>query len=436
MNTTQSEKLFNKAQELIPGGVNSPVRAFKSVKGNPLFIESARGVYMYDADGNSFIDLINSWGPMVLGHAHEAVEQKVIEAVKKSLSFGTPARQEVEIAELICAMVPSVEKVRMVNSGTEACMSAVRAARGYTGRQKIIKFEGCYHGHADQFLIAAGSGAATMGSPNSGGVTEGAARDTLLARFNDAESVRKLVENNRGEIAALIIEPVAGNMGLIPGDKEFLQYLRKVCDEEGIVLIFDEVMSGFRLDKGGAQELLHIYPDMTTLGKIIGGGMPVGAFGGKKEIMDCLSPLGNVYQSGTLSGNPVAMAAGCATLHYLNDHVTVYSHLNDITSRIVKGIKQNIESLNLNYTINHIGSMWSLFFTEQEVKDFDSAKSADLNAFAAYFHAMLNQGIYLAPSQFESLFVSNAVTTDMVDKIVEANKKALEEINIKHSMAG
>lgn len=420
-----SSQFFSKAQNFIPGGVNSPVRAFRAVGGDPLFIKSAKGAFMIDEDGNKFIDLINSWGPMVLGHGNEAIEEAVVKAVKKSLSFGAPNAAEVEIAELITNMVPSVEKVRMVNSGTEATMSAIRLARGFTGREKIIKFIGCYHGHGDSFLIAAGSGAATMGVPDSPGVTKGTALDTLNATYNDIESVRQLVVENKGKVAALILEPIAGNMGCVPPEPKFLEQLRDLCTKEGIILIFDEVMTGFRVAKGGAQELYNVMPDLTTMGKIIGGGMPVGAYGGRKEIMDYVSPQGPVYQAGTLSGNPVAMAAGLVMLHHLNDNAGVYTQLNEATSAIVNGIKQNLKDLNLNYTINHVGSMFSLFFTNNTVKDFESAKTSNLEMFSSYFNSMLEKGVYLAPSQYETLFVSTAITKTEIDAIVKANKSSL-----------
>lgn len=428
MKTNNSQSLFNKAKELIPGGVNSPVRAFKAVGGNPVFIKSAKGAYLIDEDDNKYIELINSWGPMILGHAHERIEKAVKEAVPGSLSFGAPSRKEVEIAELIISMVPSIEKVRMVNSGTEATMSAIRVARGYTGRSKIIKFEGCYHGHGDSFLIAAGSGAVTMGTPDSPGVTQGVANDTLTAPFNDLEAVQKLVDANSKEIAALILEPVVGNMGCVLPEPGFLEGLRKICDREGTVLIFDEVMTGFRVARGGAQEYFKVKPDLTTLGKIIGGGMPVGAYGGKKEIMNVVSPSGPVYQAGTLSGNPIAMSAGLAMLTYLNEHPEVYDQLNKTTERIVSGIKNNMQQLGLNYTINHIGSMFTLFFTSQKVTDFESAKTSDLSMFGNYFHAMLERGIYLAPSQYESLFVSTAISDILADTIIKANYEALEKV--------
>lgn len=428
MDTTVSGQLFQKAQQYIPGGVNSPVRAFRAVGGTPIFIKSAKGPYLYDEDGNRYLELINSWGPMVLGHAHELIEKAVYDAVRQSFSFGAPTRKEVEMAELIVSMVPSIEKVRMVNSGTEATMSAIRLARGFTGRDKIIKFEGCYHGHGDSFLIAAGSGAMTFGTPDSPGVTKGVAGDTLTAPYNDLDAVKKLVASNKEQIAAIILEPVVGNMGCVLPVDGFLSGLRKLCDQEGILLIFDEVMTGFRLAKGGAQERFGISPDLTTLGKIIGGGMPVGAYGGKKEIMDYVSPAGPVYQAGTLSGNPIAMSAGLAMLHYLNDNSDVYAQLEKTGERIVTGFRKSLSALGLNYTINHIGSMFTLFFTESKVSDFPSAKTANLSLYGKYFHAMLNRGIYLAPSQFESLFLSIALEGPHIDRIIKANEESLKEV--------
>ncbi|GAA0893470.1 glutamate-1-semialdehyde 2,1-aminomutase [Fulvivirga kasyanovii] len=428
MKIERSRELFSKAQKFIPGGVNSPVRAFKAVGGDPLFIKSSKGAYMYDEDGNKYVDLINSWGPMVLGHGNEAIEKAVTEAVKSSLSFGAPTAKEVEIAELITSMVPSIEKVRMVNSGTEATMSAVRLARGFTGRDKMIKFEGCYHGHGDSFLIAAGSGVATMGTPDSPGVTKGTAEDTLTAPFNDLQAVKDLVSKNKGNIAAIILEPVAGNMGCVLPEEGYLQGLRDLCDQEGIVLIFDEVMTGFRLAKGGAQELFGIRPDLTTMGKIIGGGMPVGAYGGRAEIMDYVSPSGPVYQAGTLSGNPIAMSAGLAMLNHLNDHPEVYQQLEDITKYIAEGFQENLDKLGLNYTINQLGSMVSLFFTDQKVTDFASAKTSDTALFGKYFRGMLEHGVYLPPSQFETLFVSTAVDKSIADDTIKANYEVLASL--------
>lgn len=424
----KSKSLFEKANTLIPGGVNSPVRAFKAVGGDPLFIKSAKGAFLYDEDGNKFIELINSWGPMILGHANKEIEDAVIEALKKSPSFGGPTAAEVQIAELIISMVPSIEKVRMVNSGTEATMSAIRLARGFTGRDKIIKFEGCYHGHGDSFLISAGSGVATMGTPDSPGVTKGTAADTLTAPYNNLEAVEELVLKNKGKIAAIIIEPVAGNMGCILPKEGYLEGLRKICDTHGIIYIFDEVMTGFRLAKGGAQEVFKVLPDLTTLGKIIGGGMPVGAYGGKKEIMNHVSPAGPVYQAGTLSGNPIAMSAGLVMLNHLNSHDEVYTNLDNIANRIINGFKRNLNKAGKSYTINGIGSMMSLFFTENEVSDFASAKASDTDLFGKYFNAMLENGVYIAPSQFESLFLSTSIDEEIADLIIEANRKSLERI--------
>lgn len=424
----RSRQLFEDAQQYIPGGVNSPVRAFKAVGGNPLFIKSAEGAYVEDEDGNRYVELINSWGPMILGHANPAINKAVQEAVGSSLSFGAPTSREVDIARLITSMVPSIEKVRMVNSGTEATMSAARLARGYTGKDKIIKFSGCYHGHGDSFLIAAGSGAATMGVPDSPGVTKGTATDTLTAKFNDLDAVKDLLENNEGNVAAIILEPVAGNMGCVLPKAGFLEGLRELCDKHEAVLIFDEVMTGFRLAPGGAQELLGVEPDMTTLGKIIGGGMPVGAYGGKKEIMDFVSPSGPVYQAGTLSGNPIAMAAGMSMLTQLNDDKNFYSRLEQKTGRIVEGIRDNLKKLNLDYSTSHLGSMFCLFFTNEEVHDFETARKCDTEKFGRYFRAMLNRGVYLAPSQFEALFVSDAIGDEEIEKIIKANYESLKEV--------
>ena len=428
MQHTTSGHLFDTAKQFIPGGVNSPVRAFKAVGGNPVFISSAKGPYLFDEDGNSYIELINSWGPMILGHANPLIEEEVRKAISKSFSFGAPTRREVEVAELIVQMMPSIEKVRMVNSGTEATMSAIRLARGYTGRSKIIKFEGCYHGHGDSFLIAAGSGAITMGFPDSPGVTEGVALDTLTAPYNDLSAVELLVSANPDKIAAIILEPVVGNMGCVLPKEGFLEGLRKICNKNGILLIFDEVMTGFRLAPGGAQELFKITPDLTTLGKIIGGGMPVGAYGGRREIMDYISPAGPIYQAGTLSGNPIAMAAGHTMLKYLHQNKEVYSTLETTTKNIVEGIKLNLRKLNLNYTINHIGSMFSIFFTDKNVTDLESAKTSNTEKFAKYFQSMLHKGIYLAPSQYETLFVSTAIEKEHIEKIVQANLEALTKI--------
>lgn len=428
MNTSNSKQLFEKAKNLIPGGVNSPVRAFRAVGGSPIFIKSAKGAYLIDEDDNQYIELINSWGPMILGHAHPTIEKAVADAIQNSFSFGAPTRREVEMAEKIISMVPSIEKVRMVNSGTEATMSAIRVARGFTKREKIIKFEGCYHGHGDSFLIAAGSGAVTMGVPDSPGVTKGVANDTLTSAFNDLEAVEMLVSANKNQIAAIILEPVVGNMGCVLPNEGFLEGIRKICDREEIVLIFDEVMTGFRLAKGGAQELFKIKPDMTTLGKIIGGGLPVGAYGGRAEIMNCVSPAGPVYQAGTLSGNPIAMAAGLAMLNILDAKPEIYTNLESTASKLTSGIKNSLQKLGLNYTVNQVGSMFTLFFTEQKVTNFETAKTADLALFGKYFQAMLSRGIYLAPSQFESVFLSTALTDSHIEQILAANEASLIEI--------
>jgi glutamate-1-semialdehyde 2,1-aminomutase len=426
--TTRSASLFERAKKYIPGGVNSPVRAFRAVGGNPLFMKRAKGAYLYDEDGNEYVDLINSWGPMILGHGNPLVEEAVKEALSNSPSFGAPTAREVEMAELITSIVPSIERVRMVNSGTEATMSAIRVARGYTGRDKIIKMEGCYHGHGDSFLIAAGSGALTMGSPDSPGVTKGTAADTIIVPFNSVDAVAVAIEKNKGQIAALILEPVVGNMGTVIPQPGYLEGLRRLCDLHGIVLIFDEVMTGFRLAKGGAQELFNIKPDMTTLGKIIGGGLPVGAYGGRKEIMDVVSPSGPVYQAGTLSGNPLAMAAGMAMLKYLNANPSVYSTLDDTTAYLASGIRRQWKDAGLAYTVNQVGSMFTLFFTDRPVVDFDSAKTSDTVRFGKYFQAMLAQGIYLAPSQYEAMFISTAIDRDIADRILAANEKAIERL--------
>jgi glutamate-1-semialdehyde 2,1-aminomutase len=425
---SRSKDLFERAKQFIPGGVNSPVRAFRAVGGNPIFIRKAKGPYLYDEDGNEYVDLINSWGPMILGHAIPQVEEAVKEALMSSPSFGAPTAREVEMAELICSMVPSIEKVRMVNSGTEATMSAVRVARGFTGRDKIIKMEGCYHGHGDSFLISAGSGALTFGFPDSPGVTKGTAQDTLTVPFNDLKAVELLIEKNPGQIAALILEPVVGNMGCVPPIEGYLEGLRTLCTKYNIILIFDEVMTGFRLAPGGAQQLYNIKADMTTLGKIIGGGLPVGAYGGRKDIMDTVSPAGPVYQAGTLSGNPMAMAAGLAMLRYLKGHLNTYDYLSEISSYIVSGIRKNLEAKGLHYSINQVGSMFTLFFTAEKVIDFGTAKTSDTAMFGKYFLAMLKRGIYMAPSQYEALFISAAIDEKIADRIIKASNESLEEI--------
>jgi glutamate-1-semialdehyde 2,1-aminomutase len=420
MNTSNSSKLFAEALKHLPGGVNSPVRAFKSVGREPLYIKKAKGSKMFDVDGNEFIDYIGSWGPMILGHAHENVINAIKEAAEDGTSFGANSEKEVELAKLIKSFVPSVEIVRMVNSGTEATMSAMRLARGFTGREKIIKFEGCYHGHGDSFLSKAGSGVATLGLPDSPGVTRSTAKDTLNARYNDIKSVQDLVEQNRDEIAAVFIEPVAGNMGCVPAQKEFLESLRELCTSENIVLIFDEVMTGFRLAKGGAQEVYGVAPDLTTFGKIIGGGLPVGAYGGRAEIMKMIAPSGAVYQAGTLSGNPLAMTAGLETLKAIEEDENFYHNLSESCEYLYQGIRNNLEELKLNYTFNSFGSMFTLFFTTSEVIDFDSAKTSDTKLFTGYFNQMLENKVYLPPSQFEACFISAAHDKQDFDKTVRA----------------
>ena len=423
-----SELLFERAQLFIPGGVNSPVRAFRSVGGTPLFFKSAKGSILTDVDGKNYIDYIGSWGPMILGHCHEPIVETLKKATENTTSFGAPTELEVDIAELICEMVPAVEKVRMTNSGTEACMSAIRVARGYTNKEKFIKFEGNYHGHADAFLIKAGSGAITLGVPNSPGVTKGTAQDTLLAPYNDLSAVKKIIEDNPNQIAAVILEPVAGNMGCIPPKKGFLEGLRSLCNEHDIVLIFDEVMTGFRLSKGGASEYYGITPDMVTLGKIIGGGLPVGAFGGKKEIMDMVSPVGPVYQAGTLSGNPIAMGCGYTLLRELNENPNIYSQLEKNTAYFEKELRRVFDFKNLRYTINRVGSMISFHFDVDEVNNFDDACNANTDLFKTLFHGVLKRGVYFAPSAFESLFLSTTHSIDLLDNTIVAIEETLEEI--------
>ena len=426
MKSEKSEALFEEAKKYIPGGVNSPVRAFKSVGGNPVFITRGEGSKFWDADGNEYIDYIGSWGPHLFGHNPPFIKEALLKAIENGTSFGAPTELEVDMAKIITELVPSVEMVRMVNSGTEATMSAVRAARGYTGKEKFIKFEGCYHGHADHFLIKAGSGALTLGVPTSPGVTKGNAADTLLADYNDIESVKKLVAANKNEIAAIIIEPIAGNMGVVKASGNFIQELRSICDEEKIVLIFDEVMTGFRVAAGGAQEILNIKPDLSTFGKIIGGGLPVGAFGGKREIMETVAPDGPVYQAGTLSGNPLAMAAGFAALKHIKDNPDVYRTLEEKSAYLEKGFKQNLMDIGKNFAMNRVGSMMCMFFTEKPVIDFKSAVKSDTKLYGRYFHEMLGRGIYPAPAQFEALFVSTAHTKDDLDKTVIAHRESLK----------
>jgi glutamate-1-semialdehyde 2,1-aminomutase len=428
MKTDKSKKLFEEAKKYIPGGVNSPVRAFKSVGGDPLFIQRGEGSKFWDVDGNEFIDYIGSWGPHLFGHNPPFIINALSEAIKNGTSFGAPTEMEVAMAKLITELVPSIEMVRMVNSGTEATMSAVRAARGYTGKEKFIKFEGCYHGHADYFLIKAGSGALTLGVPTSPGVTKGNASDTLLADYNDISSVKKLISANKNQIAAVIIEPIAGNMGVVKVKDNFIKDLRVICDEEKIVLIFDEVMTGFRVAAGGAQEVLGIKPDLSTFGKIIGGGLPVGAFGGKREIMEKIAPSGPVYQAGTLSGNPLAMSAGYVALKHIKENPGIYKQLEEKSAYLENGFKTNLNSAGKNYAMNRVGSMMCMFFTEQPVDDFKSAVSSDTNLYGKYFHEMLKRGVYLAPAQFEALFVSTAHSKEDLDKTLTAHKETLKAI--------
>ncbi len=419
----RSSQLFAEAEKVIPGGVNSPVRAFKAVGGTPIFVKSAKGAYLYDEDGNKLIDYINSWGPMVLGHAYQPVVDAVIEKAKLGTSFGMPTELETEIAALAVSMVPNIDKIRFVNSGTEACMSAIRLARGFTKRDKIIKFAGCYHGHSDSFLIQAGSGAVTFGSPNSPGVTQGTAKDTLLAKYNDLENVKTLVEANKGEIATIIIEAVAGNMGCIPPQEGFLQGLRDLCTANGILLIFDEVMTGFRLARGGVQELYGIDADIVTFGKVIGGGLPVGAFAAREEIMNHLAPLGPVYQAGTLSGNPLAMAAGLAMLKALDSDREIFTRLEEKTAYLEAGIDRVLKANNVVFTINRVGSMISVHFDANPVTDFQTAAKGDNETFKKFFHGLLQEGVYIAPSAYETWFITDALTYEDLDFTINAIDK-------------
>ena len=417
---TKSEKLFERAVKKIPGGVNSPVRAYGAIGEAPRFIERADGCYIYDVDGNRYIDYIDSWGPMILGHNFPAIRESVLKACEKGLSFGCATEIEVEMAEFICDRIPHVDMIRMVNSGTEAVMSAIRVARGYTGKNKIIKFAGCYHGHSDAMLVSAGSGVMTSGVPDSAGVPKGCTEDTMTAVYNDLDSVRALMEQADGQTAAVIVEAVGANMGVVPPKKGFLEGLRKLCDEYGALLIFDEVITGFRLAFGGAAEYFGVTPDLVTYGKIIGAGMPVGAYGGRREIMELVSPVGKVYQAGTLSGNPIAMAAGLTQLKYLYEHQEIYKDLEEKGKRLYGGMEKILAEKNLPYHINHVSSLGSLFFTEQEVVDYTSAKSSDTKAFSEYFKGMLAQGIHMAPSQFEAMFLSVAHTDEIIDQTLEA----------------
>ena len=428
MTFEKSKSLFERAQQSIPGGVNSPVRAFKSVGGTPVFMKHAKGAYLYDADGNRYIDYIASWGPMILGHAYEPVVKAIQEYANYSTSYGAPTELEIEMAELIISMVPNVDLIRMVSSGTEACMSAVRLARGYTGKNKIIKFEGNYHGHADSFLVKAGSGVATLNIQTVPGVTAGVANDTLTAPYNNLDAVKILITENKNQVAAIIVEPVAGNMGCIIPQPGFLEGLRKICNKENIVFIFDEVMTGFRLAAGGAQEKLGIDADLITYGKVIGGGLPVGAFGGKRKIMEHIAPLGNVYQAGTLSGNPIAMIAGYTMLRELKSNPAIYKELEEKTVYLKEGLNAALTEWGRPFTINQFGSMISIHFSDHPVIDFATAASANNEQFKKYFHAMLNRGIYLPPSAFESWFLNNALTKEDLDATINATREALKEI--------
>ena len=415
-----SEELFDRAVKVIPGGVNSPVRAYGAIGIAPRFIDRADGCHIYDVDGKEYVDYIDSWGPMILGHNFPEVKESVLKACEKGLSFGCATAIEVEMAEFICDHIPHVDMVRMVNSGTEAVMSAVRVARGFTGKNKIIKFAGCYHGHSDAMLVSAGSGVMTSGVPDSAGVPKGCTEDTMTAVYNDLDSVRALMEQADGQTAAVIVEAVGANMGVVPPKKGFLEGLRKLCDEYGALLIFDEVITGFRLAFGGAAEYFGVTPDLVTYGKIIGAGMPVGAYGGRREIMELVSPVGKVYQAGTLSGNPIAMAAGLTQLKYLYEHQEIYTDLEKKGKRLYGGMEKILAEKNLPYHINHVSSLGSLFFTEQEVVDYTSAKSSDTKAFSEYFKGMLAQGIHMAPSQFEAMFLSVAHTDEIIDQTLEA----------------
>lgn len=423
MKYQRSSALFDEAYKYIPGGVNSPVRAFKSVGGVPVFMKSAKGAYLTDADDNTYIDYINSWGPAILGHTHPEVLEELKIQAEKGFSFGAPTELETEIAKFIVENVPNIDQIRMVSSGTEACMSAIRLARGYTGRDKIVKFEGCYHGHSDSFLIKAGSGAATFGNPNSPGVTEGTAKDTLLARYNDFEQVEDLFRHNQGEIAAVIIEPVAGNMGCVLPENDFLQNLRKICDENGTLLIFDEVMTGFRLAFGGAQELFNVKADLVTYGKVIGGGLPVGAFAGRNEIMDHLAPKGGVYQAGTLSGNPLAMRAGLKTLQLIKNDPEFFNRLSKTTETLDLEIGKILNEKGIAHKINREGSMMSVFFHTNRVSNFDEAQEANHSLFNNFFHQMLTNGVYLPPSGYETYFISDAIKEKEIDMTLEAVRK-------------
>ncbi|RXR22134.1 glutamate-1-semialdehyde 2,1-aminomutase [Flavobacterium stagni] len=428
MQYQRSSQLFAQAEQVIPGGVNSPVRAFKGVGGTPIFVSKAKGAYLYDEDGNRLIDYINSWGPMLLGHAYEPVISAIKERADRGTSFGMPTELETQIAALAISMVPNIDKIRFVNSGTEACMSAIRLARGFTKRDKIIKFAGCYHGHSDSFLIQAGSGASTFGTPNSPGVTQGTAKDTLLAQYNNLQNVQQLLEANPNEVAAIIVEPVAGNMGCVPPLEGFLEGLRDLCTAHGTLLIFDEVMTGFRLAKGGVQERMQIAADIVCFGKVIGGGLPVGAFAARNEIMNYLAPVGPVYQAGTLSGNPLAMAAGYAMLQAINDDATLFERLDAKTAYLHEGMDQVLKASGIDYTINRLGSMISVHFDARPVIDFDSAKNGDNERFKKFFHGLLQEGVYIAPSAYETWFITDALTYEDLDFTIAAVAKVIKSL--------
>ena len=425
----RSSQLFEEAKKLIPGGVNSPVRAFKAVGGTPIFIKEAKGAYLFDEDGNKYIDYISSWGPMILGHANKEIIEKIMSQAKKGTSYGIPTELESELASLIVSNIKNIDKIRFVNSGTEACMSAIRLARGFTGRDKIVKFKGCYHGHSDSFLIEAGSGAVTFGKPNSPGVTKSNAKDTLIANYNDLKSVEKIFGKYKKEIACVIIEPVAGNMGCIPPEKKFLETLKSICSNFGSLLIFDEVMTGFRLSFGGAQEYIGIDADIVTYGKIVGGGLPVGAFASRNEIMEMLAPEGPIYQAGTLSGNPLAMRAGLETLKILKNDLGFYKRLNNKTKRLYEGFLKGISDSGVPCQVNNCGSMLSVHFTKNQVTDFESAAQGNNKTFKDFFHFMLSNGVYLPPSAFESYFLNDALTINDVDFTIETFRKFLKKFN-------
>jgi len=423
-----SQAFFKQAKKVIPGGVNSPVRAFNAVGGSPIFIKKAKGAYLFDEDGNKYIDFISSWGPMIIGHAHPFIIDSIKEQADYGTSYGIPTVLETKIAELAVKMVPNIDKIRFVNSGTEACMSAVRLARGYTNREKVLKFSGCYHGHADSFLIQAGSGASTLGTPNSPGVTKASASNTILVDYNNKDQLIETFKNNGKELAAVILEPIAGNMGCVIPSEGFVDLIRELCDEYGVLLIFDEVMTGFRLAPGGAQEVLGIKADIITFGKVIGGGLPVGAFAGKDEIMNFLAPLGPVYQAGTLSGNPIAMSAGLSMLTYLNEHNEVYSSLSEKTNYLRKGMEKVLDKTKIPYQINSLGSMISLHFSDEPVVDFKTAQKGDNDRFKKYFHGMLDEGVYLPPSAYESYFLNDAISYEDLDFTIKAFEKVVYKI--------